>query len=231
MTESLEKLLKQARLAKKTTINDIAKDLKIRKEHFKQFEKKIPFHLDVYELGYLRSYAKYLGVDIDPYLASKKAKAKEVSKEDEESYTTIFIKGIKTPAGAITLVLSIILTIASFSYLWKHQYDLRHPSERPGAAQGEYVIPVKSDLSFEQKGPNEYALTGVGDSDMNVVARVNTGFTITDASKGTIISRGEIKQGERLFIPKDQDSKILTSLSIKTSTPDAFEIQQTTDVR
>ena len=85
MTNNIEKLLKKTRLDKQLSLDDVNRDLKIRKDHIKQFEKKIPELLGVYELGYLRCYAKHLGVEteVNNYIAYLKEKTKIASKNEK----------------------------------------------------------------------------------------------------------------------------------------------------
>ena len=230
MTKNMERILKQERLEKKLTLDDITRTLKIRKDHIRQFEKKIPESLDVYKLGYLRSYAKYLNVDINDYIEDLKEKAAIAIRGKQDTSKNKIFKTIKTPAGIITIILSIIGLILSIMFLGvmdKEKLSISH--EQSNLKQNEPTIntPNKARFSVDKKGPYDYLVSGIGsDNEINIVARVNTTFTMTDPAKNKIVSRGVVRTGERLFIPKDQDSKNFTSLLIKTNVPDAFDVQQ-----
>jgi cytoskeletal protein RodZ len=61
---SIKQLLKDAREAQKLSIDDVAKKLRISKRHLRALENNDEnLTCDVYNLGFLRSYATYLGLD------------------------------------------------------------------------------------------------------------------------------------------------------------------------
>lgn len=230
MTKSMEKILKQERLEKKLTLDDITRALKIRKDHIRQFEKKIPESLDVYKLGYLRSYAKYLNVDINDYIKDLKEKAAIAIRGKQDTSKNKIFKTIKTPAGIITIILSIIGLILSIMFLGvidKKKLSVSHDQSNLKQNEPAISTPNKARFSVDKKGPYGYLVSGIGsDNEINIIASVNTTFTMIDPAKNKIVSRGAVRTGEQLFIPKDQDSKIFTSLLIKTNVPDAFDVQQ-----
>jgi cytoskeletal protein RodZ len=224
MTESMEKILKQARLDKNITIDDAARDLRIRKEIFKQFERKIPDPLGVYELGYLRSYAKYLNIDINGYIAHRKSEALSTAQEKKEASQNLLFKKMKTSPVSISIVVSVILAIVSVIFLGV--MNKQKPSlsqDQTTVTQEESTPESQTTLSIAKKGPYEYIVSGIdSNSDINIVAIANTNFKIIDQSKNKTITSGSILTGERLSVPKYQGDTLL----IQTTIPDAFDIQQ-----
>jgi cytoskeletal protein RodZ len=224
MTESMEKLLKQTRLDSNLSIEDIAQELRIRKEHLKQFEKKIPDPLSVYELGYLRSYAKYLGLDVSDYIAHRKERDIAAAQAIKEAKKNQFLNVIKKPRSSIIITISACALVASILLLGV--MSKKTPVSDTTQDQ-EQSTTIQQDFLVEQKGPYEYLITGIGsNSDINMVARAKTSFTILDPTTNKIISSGAIQSGQPLFIPRDHDGKAFTSLLIKTTTLNAFDIQQ-----
>ena len=65
-------LLKEARKRKKLTLSQVAEHLKIQEEHLENIEKKKQLDLDVFTIGYIKLYAKYLRVNIDDYIQELK---------------------------------------------------------------------------------------------------------------------------------------------------------------
>jgi len=234
MTETMEKLLKQARLDKDLKIEDVTRELKIRKDHLRKFERKIPDPLGVYELGYLRSYANYLGVGIHDYIEERKERANALAQENNNTNKNKIFKVIKTPTGLITIAISIVAVIASVVFLevtGKTSIIGMSYQDSSALTRDENMVNVSSETSssVEKQGPYDYLVKGIGrDGEINIIARVNTTFTMIDPVRNKIVSRGAVVAGGRLFVPKDQDSKIFTSLLIKTNVPDAFDVQKNT---
>lgn len=219
----MEKLLKQTRLDNSLLIDAIAQELRIKKEHLKQFEKKIPDPLSVYELGYLRSYAKRLNVDISDFIARRKERDIAATQALKEAKKNQILNVIKKPRSSIIITISACALVASILLLGV----MSKKSPAPSTSDQEQSTPMQQDFLIEQKSPYEYLITGIGsNSDINMVARAKTNFTILDPTTNKIISSGEIQPGQPLFIPRDQDGKAFTSLLIKTTTLNAFDIQQ-----
>jgi len=232
MTESMEKLLKRTRLEKKLTINDVTKDLRIRKDHLVQFEKKIAETLGVYELGYLRSYAKYLGVDVNAYIADLKEKAKTANQEQKEESKNKFFKAATSPATTITVFVSIVALSISVAFLMMLHKKGPKDFQRPAENALVQVAVEKTGFSFEKKSPYEYLVSGneenIGEPPHNIIARTNTTFTMIDPVQNKVINSGLIRTGEQLSLPKAQGNTgtPLSSIIIKTNVPDVFDAQQ-----
>ena len=76
MGPSVGQILKAARLARDLTLEAVAKSLRISKRHLLLFEEDNETLIcDVYTLGFLRSYAQYLGLDKEDIIQMFKNKA------------------------------------------------------------------------------------------------------------------------------------------------------------
>lgn len=73
---SIKQLLKETREAQKLSMDDVAKKLRISKNYLRALENKEENLIcDVYTLGFLRSYANYLGLDSESLCKELKEKA------------------------------------------------------------------------------------------------------------------------------------------------------------
>ncbi|NRA73475.1 MAG: helix-turn-helix domain-containing protein [Rickettsiales bacterium] len=242
MADNIEKLLKKTRLDKQLSLDDINRDLKIRKDYIKQFEKKIPELLGVYELGYLRCYAKHLGVEkeVNNYIAYLKEKTKIASKNEkaqsENSITEILKNFLAKPKitfpilGVLVLVVFFIMTNKGYIKGFDNNKETKKQISEVTTDthdQNNNIVNISESLSIQQKGPYNYLIQGINNtSDItNIVARVNTTFTIIDPAQNKVIKSGTIRVGERFSMPKIKEGNTLATILVKTNIPNAFDIK------
>ena len=190
MADNIEKLLKKTRLDKQLSLDDINRDLKIRKDYIKQFEKKIPELLGVYELGYLRCYAKHLGVEkeVNNYIAYLKEKTKIASKNEkvqsENSITEILKNFLAKPKitfpilGVLVLVVFFIMTNKGYIKGFDNNKETKKQISEVTTDthdQNNNIVNISESLSIQQKGPYNYLIQGINNtSDItNIVAPVD----------------------------------------------------------
>jgi transcriptional regulator with XRE-family HTH domain len=212
--EPIEKFLRNARKSKGLSLENAAHDTRIRKIHLKQFETKVPDELDVYQIGYLRLYSRYLGVDIQPYLDAHKAKARGQTAKDIREKPANLAKFITLGFGstrALLVALALLLALISLVVTHRKKHEVA-PSTAQDAPSSQPNIIVASDRYT-------HILTNYFGK-VKVVANIATVFTLVNPVHNNTIASGTLKAGEELTLPDAE------SIIIKTTIPDALDIQE-----
>lgn len=231
--ESIERLLRRARKEQGLSIEDVVRDTRVRKMHLKQFETKLPESLDVYQLGYLRLYAKYLGVDIQKYIGrlSQSSSHSEQPRADTNiSKQTNPIKYAKTK-NIIAALLIITLIISGILIVKKrrlHSNQGTPTTQQPVAEIKSDAIVTLDPISLKPIDNHTYSLNGTLEqlAKIKIIAKENTSFTVMLAENNFVIAKGKLKAGEELILPKD-DNIANKQLTIKTNIAEALTLQQT----
>ena len=218
--EPLERLLKRTRKERGLSIEDVIRDTRLRKIHLKQFETKLPEHLDVYQIGYLRLYARYLDLNIQEYIDAYQGN-NNPSQQKSVDISKVFFKqpfaGFWKNVIALALV-GALIAFGAFLIVKKsvheHKKKFLHTESKPQEASA----PV--DGLIKKLNPHAYLLTGTAEqlSKVKIIANEATSFTILDSEKN-IIAKGALKTGEQLLLPTDITTETIT---VPTSLPDVL---------
>lgn len=218
-TEPLERLLKRTRKEKGLSIDDVVRGTRLRKMHLKQFETKLPEQLDVYQLGYLRLYARYLELDIHKYIDDYQNRVnpqKQKTSGVTQSFLSFpFMRFWKN----IFVAAVIIIIIASGAFLvMKKPLNIYKKEASTQTVTDE--TPAPSEEIIKKLNPYTYVLTGpiAQLAKVKIVANEATLFTLLDSEKN-ILAKGSLKAGELLSLPNDIKVETIT---IQTSIPNVL---------
>lgn len=187
-------LLKSAREAKKISLEDACRSLKIRKFFLENIEKgdfeKLPG--TVYTLGFIKSYSSYLGVDFEE-LSSELMKL-TTSLEKEAPLTSYNLNQPKNLLTKTALWLSVLLTAACvggyFLYFSENNVRLKRVEQREKTSESirEKIkplpqVPGEKSLAVgaDQMAQNSEAVT--------ISANKETWIKIVDANNQLVVAR------------------------------------------
>jgi cytoskeletal protein RodZ len=210
-TDSIEKFLRSARKSQGISLDNVANDTKIRKIYLKQFETSVPDKLDVYQIGYLRLYARYLGVDIQ---AEALKQLNNNTGKNSASLSSIMRRGLNVPR-TLLIALALMLALASLVIA---QWKKRGLPPEPSTVQDSSGLQVNESVA-SQTDRYTHLLTDYSGK-VKVIANIATVFALVDPVSNATIARGTLKSGEELILPNAK------SIIVKTTIPDALDFQQ-----
>lgn len=211
-------LLKQTRESKKRKLKDAAKALKIRLRYLEALEEGNLAEIsgEIYLIGYLKSYAHWLGLDSEAIIADLKAQNDNGSAIGKKLPVTVSFfspatDNIVKPGGAV-LLLSAILTFAVYFFWYKGPLQSSETADYVPIPQDEAVItdrtqPVDTVQTAQQ--PNDYNFV--------LLAQDNVSFTLLN-NEGQEISTHTMHTGDTFFVSENKGT------TIKTDTPTAIEV-------
>ena len=218
--EPIEKLLKRARKERGLSIDDVARETRVRKVHLKQFETKLPEKLDVYQLGYLRLYARYLELDIQKYVDAYQCGVNA----SRQTVTNAATGLLKMPFGSFwkNVLVAALIGVGITSVVI---FGIKKPFHEKDFVQSppQVETPPQSVEYIKKIDSHTYVLTGTAEqlAKIKIVASEATTFTVFDTEKN-VIAKGSLKIGELLSLPKD----VTGAITIRTNLPDVLVIPQ-----
>lgn len=216
-------ILRRARLHYGQSLQDIERTLRIRESQIDAIERgevdKLPGR--VYAIGFVRSYAEYLGLDGDKIVHLFKVQYMDVSPSRKELVFPVAASETRTPPVWL-IVVSIVVAVAILA-----AWTIRNRTDRSAVAQvppvpeeitqrleDEAVLPPAQD-GFE--GEETGIVDGIAGNDMPAVADAMTGdaeeqqgivLHITEkswveirGSDGTSIVSRVLEPGDQYFVP------------------------------
>lgn len=229
-------VLKTTRERRSLTLSQAAQRINVREEYLEKIENDEVLNNDVFTIGYIRLYSKYLRVNVDTLIKELKEEISEVVEdsveaiagEDERKSSGGYSKKKIFAVAAIT----IILLISTFSYLGKDRVkeDLENKS-----------VPKKSiDLTEEKTSVNvleeKYLVNRIDDSrfeiknisnprNIKVLALDSTVVTFIDES-GKSVKELFVKLGDNADLPEGYKN-----LTVKTRIPSSIKIQEVNEAK
>jgi cytoskeleton protein RodZ len=207
---SIKQLLKETREAQKLSIDDVAKKLRINKNYLRALENnEEELTCDVYTLGFLKSYATYLGLD-----------SKTLCKELKEKAVPPHISPLSFPAPSPgkgmpsrkILVLSFSMLIATIGGWWwvensnfpppyipppQKENNLAEVSQKPSPE----LIKAEAQVPLESPTPQQTIAELLDTS-------TNSSETVLPSSPEKVI----LKVSEQAWIEvKDKDGNVIVS--------------------
>lgn len=229
--EPIERLLRRARKEQGLSIEDVVRDTRVRKIHLKQFETKLPEHLDVYQLGYLRLYAKYLGVDIQKYvrhLSQPPSLNEQPGRDTNISKQASPVKYAKTKniIAALVIIAFIVSGVLIAKKRKVHSNEGTPTAQQPDVEIKSDAIVTEEPISLKPIDNYTYTLNGSLEqlAKIKIIAKENTSFTVTLTENSSVIAKGKLKASEELILPKDV-SLANKQLTIKTNMAEALTLQ------
>lgn len=227
--ESIERLLRRARKEQGLSLDDVVRDIRVRKVHLKQFETKLPQPLDVYQLGYLRLYAKYLGVDIQKYIERLSqpfsSNAQPSTNTNIQTGPAKYVK-TKNIIAALLIITFIVGGILAVKKRKIHANESAPAVQQPDVEIKSDAIIIQESIPLKQIDNYTYTLNGTPEqlAKIKIIAKENISFTVTTAENGSVIAKGTLKAGEELILPKDANIAN-KQLTIKTNMAEALTLQ------
>lgn len=230
-------ILKSTRERRNLTLSQAAGKIKVREEYLEKIENDEVLENDVFTIGYLRLYSKYLRVNIEGMIDELKTGISEIVEESVEEITENFEGKKQTAFNKRKVFLVVALTVVSIftallllskgdveADLKKNDAELKEVTKESAktkvkedsgakANHGIHVVTKVSDSQFEVKNINQES------NSINVVALDSTMVTFLDTS-GTMIKEVFMNLGEKIPFPKGYKD-----ILVKTRIPLAIEVQ------
>ena len=214
MTDTINRLLKEQRRKLGKSIDDIVKELRIKRQAIIDIENGDYNPRDIYIKGYIRLYANHIGVVIDENVQSEKL-SKLVPQTLEKSNLAANIDTSDMPSQLVVLL---GLLVAILSFLWIY---LSHTNYSDDALQSNIKYLKREQLSSEvlavmqedgtyminYKDGYEFFVKGLDSSEVKIFDTTN------QLVEEFYLRVGEIKQ-----------LKIVANAVLKSNVPNAIEI-------
>ncbi len=207
--EEIGQLLRETRLNKGLKINNAAKALKVRKEYLRAIESGDTSALtnEVYLAGYIKSYAKWLGLRSDQVKLTKSKKAAK------SSYAEMFIKPISLTyfneesmrPGAKIILISILATVIIYASWYNSEYSAAPVAIKLNLPQVRAALNDKPDFQ-KPEAPQKLVLMASDDVSVQI-----------SKANGEVINH-EMKAGDVYFVTLDK------GISLTSPTPEKLEV-------
>ncbi len=211
--KSLGSVLKRARREKKLKLEDVASKLKIRLRYLTEVEegsdKGTPI---VYKIGYIRAYAKHLGVDVEEYLKGVNVESGSKFSPVEESYLEqtkppFLTVGIAIFCICLSIVVVAIYNIQSYP---KDNKSVSH-EQMAGANVAQLFVNSESTYFLENAGENKSLVAVVAKADLTVQVQ---------NEQGKLLESRKLKAGESFSLPT------VDKLTLLADVPNSLEFYE-----
>ncbi|MEQ9116153.1 MAG: helix-turn-helix domain-containing protein [Rickettsiales bacterium] len=235
---TLGETLKEKRLSKKLSIDDVAERLRIRNKYLIQIEEGAIESSNVYMQGYIKNYAAYLKVDIkdfaenSPVNTTIKSNELKESPNVSESDTSPSLAVVAISLVAIFVSVFILLymrgiDLSSFSFAKKqveqeevkNEFEIEDSISTKAKKKDSDVLPKKSNL-INKINSYQFVVSKI-DKDYKVIIMANSPVEVSVFnSKSELVSRERLDLGETSsFLGKDYEE-----LKFITNSPKAIDI-------
>lgn len=231
------RILKEAREKKNLTLDQVATNLRVKEDYLYDIEEKSDLPRDVFTIGYIRLYARYLKINIDSQLNSFR-NGEDVEEEepvifDDESsvsFKDAFLskikdkKYIKIVSASVVTVLLVVVAFVFFNNVNSNQSDETQVdvSEEHIEEKEEQNIPK---TTIEKISQQEYVVKNISeDNDIFVVANDATMVSFLDEDN-KVIDEVFVQVGEKKPLPRGHNAilirtRILSAIDVVENTKD-----------
>jgi len=232
--------LQEAREKKGLTIEQVAKKIRVKEEYIENIEENSELVLDVFTVGYIKLYAKYLRVNItDELLEMKGVASEEVEGDQEEAaqednqevdvesehsqLKTNFIKSFfnqdnkKQLKFFVASALTIVLVIGGVFMLNQNSNKI----DNQQVVEGDDIAFKwnQEGLAIQKTGNDEYLLKNIDSNanDIYILAKDSTDVTFLN-DQNEVVQEIFVRIGEKQVVPKGYETLI-----VRTKVPLSIE--------
>lgn len=229
-------ILRTTREKRNLTLSQAAQKIKVREEYLEKIENDAVLSKDVFTIGYIRLYSKYLRVNVDNLINELKDGISEAVEDSIESITDELVE--KKPAkhnkkklfvvAAITAVSIVALLsflsqkeVAQEKQIDKVQKEAAKEMAKPQAEEIQNVQQKEEEkYSIDKIDDGHFDVKNIGnDSRPHILALDSTMVTFLSEA-GEVIEEIFVKLGDKKDIPKGHKN-----ISIKTRIPSSIKVQ------
>jgi len=211
IVKNLGYALKRARREKKLKLKEVASNLKIRPKYLIEVEDGSSSSMsNVYKIGYIRAYSKYLGVDIEKHLEGLSIETESKFSPIEESYLEQTKPPLLTVFIAIFCIcLSVIIVIV---------YNIKSSIDN---TKINYKQTAENITQLFKSANDQYFLENIGDNKslVAVLAKSDMKIDVND-DQGKLLESRKLKAGESFSLP------MVDKLMLIVDTPNALEFYE-----
>lgn len=191
-------ILRQARLYHKLSISDVERALNIRAIQIEAIETNHCEHLpaQVYAIGFVRSYASYLGLDADRIVALFKAQSAG-SAPQPDLHFPVAARQAHLPS-ALMLAVSVLVCVVVLSFWWSGDSDA-DVSAIPEVSQE-----LKTNLEETMLPKAPPVVAEPAQKGVVLEIKESSWVQIQDGSGKNVVSR-VLNKGEKFFVPDRPD--------------------------
>lgn len=217
-------ILRRARMKAGLSIEDLEVAIRVSASHIKAIEdgklEMLPGR--IYALGFIRSYAEYVGLDGHKIISLlTRQSGEKIAPKNITPASMPILEDIALPTGKMFILLFLLLVVAlSFQAFFRSPYTpVDSIPSVPDELKGQMTLLTKqdnkkSDAKQEEGGEDVAVETPVADvlqpaSQIVLKAVDNVWLEIRDANRKTVFSR-VLAVGEEYWIPKDQAGLVMT---------------------
>jgi len=218
------RILKESREKKNITLDQIASKLRVKREYLSEIEDKSDLPQDVFTIGYIRLYAKYLKVDIENQINAFKngedfEEEEEIISVDEDESDSIknlllskikdkkYIKIVGTSLAAVVFVVGVFVVFN------KSSNNAMSDVEEVAKEERKVVIAA----TITKINNEEYLVKNIPEDNNNIFVVANDSTMVTFiAGDGGIIDEVFVRIGEKKQFPKGHET-ILVKTRIASS--------------
>jgi cytoskeletal protein RodZ len=200
-------ILRQARMYHKLSLSDVERALNIRAVQLEAIESNHCENLpaQVYAIGFVRSYAAYLGLDVEKIVSLFKFQSAG-SAPQPDLHFPVAARQAHLPSTLIVIA-SLLLCIAVLSFWWSggSNNDVDAIPEVPehlSPAAQEEAMPVQVQSEPEAEASPAPVQTGIV-----LIIKENSWIQIQDSFGKNVVSQ-VLKKGEKFFVPDRPDLKM-----------------------